>query len=64
MKRSAATQTRFDTARKLPHLLREVEAIVETWDAPEGVVTPYTADAADLLTGLVQEWRRFTSPNP
>lgn len=61
-KRTAATQTRFDTAKKLPRLLREVEKIVETWDAPDGTPTPYDPDAINLLTGLVEEWRRFTAP--
>ena len=64
MTRTAAAQTRLDTAKKLPRFLREVEKIVETWDAPDGASTPYEPDATDLLTGLVQEWRTFTSPNP
>lgn len=63
-RRTAAAQTRHDTAARLPRLLREVEKIAETWDAPDGARTPYEPDAADLLTGLVEEWRRFTSPNP
>jgi hypothetical protein len=48
-------------AQRLRRLLREVEKIAETWDAPDGASTPYEADAADLLTGLVQEWRRFSN---
>lgn len=61
-RRTAAGQTRLDTANKLPRFLREVEKIAETWDAPDGEATPYEPDAANLLTGLVEEWRRFCAP--
>lgn len=57
-----AIEKRFDTANKLPRFLREVEKIAETWDAPDGEATPYEPDAANLLTGLVEEWRRFCAP--
>ena len=54
--RAVSAQTRFDTVKRLPKLLRTVEEIAEKWDEPDDSA----ADAADLLTGLVQAWREFS----